>query len=82
MCSAKEHVRFTPIATSIAFFALGVMPLDPDWIESLSPYEAQQALDRLVETFKDGMSVHEAVQLQNMKRALKAKTQSTYEPDT
>ena len=50
------------------------MTLDPDWIESLSPHEAQAALDRLVETYEDGMSVHEAVQLQKMKRALQAKT--------
>jgi hypothetical protein len=28
------------------------MPIDPDWVESLSPYEAQAVLDKLAEHFK------------------------------
>jgi hypothetical protein len=28
------------------------MPIDPDWVERLLPYEAQAELDKLAEHFK------------------------------
>jgi hypothetical protein len=45
-----------------------------NWIESLSPYEAQAALDSL-EAHKGPYSLREAVELQKMRRALQVKAQ-------
>jgi hypothetical protein len=46
------------------------------WIDDLLPREAQAALDKLAEHFKDGMSVREAIELQQLKRALQAKAEA------
>jgi hypothetical protein len=48
------------------------MQLDPNWIESLSPDEARAALESF-EAHKGPYSVREAVELQRLKRALRAK---------
>src|SRR5512132_1190490 len=53
------------------------MPLDSNWIESLSPDEARAALDSL-EAHKGPYSVREAVELQRLKRAPQAKVDERY----
>ena len=45
--------------------------------EKLGFVSAQASLDKLAEIYRDGMSVREAVELQRLKRALQAKTEST-----
>jgi hypothetical protein len=52
---------------------------DKDWIANLLPYEAQEALKAFPKI--DGpLSVQEAFDLYQLKKALKAKAESTYEP--
>jgi hypothetical protein len=48
------------------------MPRDNDWIEDLSPDEAQAAIDAL-NAHKDLLTVREAVELQKLKKALQAR---------
>ena len=49
------------------------MPDDFRWIDDLEPYQAQVALDKLAELFKDGMTAREATELHRMQRRLQAK---------
>jgi hypothetical protein len=50
------------------------MPLDPNWIERLSPDEAQAALDSL-DAHKGPYSVREATELLRMQKKLQAKVE-------
>lgn len=40
------------VSVSLDYGAHRPMPIDPDWVESLLPYEAQAVLDKLAEHFK------------------------------
>jgi hypothetical protein len=55
--------------------------MDTDWTESLTPHEAQAALDGLDAHNQVALTVNEAYELMKLKRALLAKTAPTsYRP--
>ena len=49
------------------------MPDNYAWIENLSPYEAQAALDALRGRFEGGMTAREATELHRAQKRLQAK---------
>jgi uncharacterized protein YoaH (UPF0181 family) len=54
---------------------------DTDWIANLLPYEAHEALERITAAMAGGMSAREATDLHSLQKVLRAKAESTYEPD-
>jgi len=48
------------------------------WIDKLSPYEAQAALEGIKDQFKGGMTAREATELLRMERRLERKIGEDY----
>jgi len=51
------------------------MPLDADWVNDITPDEAQQVLEKLAEHFSGGMTAREAFELHKVQGALQAKAE-------
>jgi hypothetical protein len=51
------------------------MPINPVWINDITPDEAKAVLEKLAEPFSEGMSPREAFELHKVQRALQAKVE-------
>ncbi|MFZ0065595.1 MAG: hypothetical protein WAK90_05455 [Pseudolabrys sp.] len=54
---------------------------DIDWIERLLPHEAETALERITAAMDRPLSAREATDLHRIQKVLRAKAESTHEPD-